>query len=151
MPDHEVKQKDYPTVDFVLGAIADWINKYRYMTTLHDEFQRCSPDEVRQIANDLSVPLDQLRALASKGPGAAALLDKLLVALSVDPDALQKSDPATMRDLQRLCIACRQKKRCQHELEEGTAAEHYRSYCPNAFTLESLFAEMKSNTQSSCH
>src|SRR6185437_14422637 len=117
MPDHDVKHQDYPTIDFVLGAIADWINKYRYMTTLHDEFQRCSPDEVRQIANDLSVPLDQLRSLASKGPEAAALLDKLLIALCVDPEALPKSQPATMRDLQRLCIACREKKRCQRELE----------------------------------
>ena len=150
MPDHDVKHQDYPTIDFVLGAIADWINKYRYMTTLHDEFQRCSPDEVRQIANDLSVPLDQLRSLASKGPEAAALLDKLLIALCVDPEALQKSQPATMRDLQRLCIACREKKRCQRELEEGTAAEHYRSYCPNAFTLDSLFAE-KTRSQSSHH
>ena len=150
MPDHEVKHRDYPTVDFVLGAIADWINKYRYLSALHHEFRHCSPDDVRQIAHDLSVPLEQLRALASKGPEAAALLNKLLVALHVEPDALQKSEPAIVRDMQRLCISCKEKKRCQRELTEGTAAEHYHSYCPNAFTLESIFAE-KANSQSSCH
>jgi hypothetical protein len=30
-----------------------------------------------------------------------------------------------MRDLQRLCIVCGQKRRCQHELARGTAAEHF--------------------------
>lgn len=148
MPERETRHSDYPSVDFILGAIANWINKYRNLAALHDEFQRCSPDEVRQIAKDLSVPLDELRSLASKGPDSAALLEKLLLALRVDPEVLMKADPATMRDMQRLCVNCQQKRRCQHELAAGTAAEHYRSYCPNAFTLDAVFAE---KARTSCH
>lgn len=148
MPEREAQHSDYPSVDFILGAIANWINKYRNLAALHDEFQRCSPDEVRQIAKDLSVPLDELRSLASKGPDSAALLEKLLLALRVDPEVLMKADPATMRDMQRLCVNCQQKRRCRHELAAGTAAEHYRSYCPNAFTLAAVFAE---KARTSCH
>jgi hypothetical protein len=44
-----------------------------------------------------------------------------------------------MRDLQRLCITCAQKKRCGHELAAGTAGENFREFCPNAYTLEALF------------
>ena len=141
MPERDAQQADYPTVDFILGAIADWINKYRSLTALRDEFRNCSADDVMQIAKDLSVPVNELRSIAAKGPGAAALLEKMLLALCVDPQALANFQPATMRDLQRLCVNCSQKKRCQQELADGTAAEHFHSYCPNAFTLDALFAK----------
>ena len=83
----------------------------------------------------------ELHALSAKGPHAADLLTKMLIALSVDPEVLARTDAATMRDLQRLCISCGHKERCAHELASGTAAEHFHSFCPNAYTLDALFAE----------
>ena len=47
--------------------------------------------------------VSDLRGLAAKGSGSADILKKMLIALSVDPQALAKADPAVMRDLQRLC------------------------------------------------
>ena len=131
----------YPTVEFVLGAIAGWINRYRHLHGTTDELGHCTQDEVRQIAKDLGVSVNDLRGVAEKGPGAADVLQKLLLALSVDPNALAKSDPATMRDLQRVCVVCDRKGRCQEELAAGTAAEHFREFCPNAYTLDALFKE----------
>lgn len=147
MPERNVHQPTYPTVEFVLDAIAGWINKYRNTTTAAGEFGECSPEDVRQIAKDLGVPANELRALTAKGPGAADLLLKMLTALRVDPDALAKADPAVMRDLQRLCITCSQKGRCQHELAEGTAAGHFREFCPNAFTLDALFKQKEQESR----
>ena len=141
MPDHDVQAPKYPTVDFVVGAIAGWVNKYRSLHGIHDELGECSPEEVARIAADIGVPATELRALAAKGPGAANLLEKLLLKLSVDPAQLSMANPAIMRDLQRLCVVCGQKERCRHELAQGTAAEHYREYCPNAFTLDALFKQ----------
>jgi len=131
----------YPTVEFVLGAISGWINRYRHLHGTTDELGHCTQDEVRQIAKDLGVSVNDLRGVAEKGPGAADVLQKLLLALSVDPNALAKSDPATMRDLQRVCVVCDRKGRCQEELAAGTAAEHFREFCPNAYTLDALFKE----------
>jgi hypothetical protein len=150
MPEPDAQHADYPTVDFILGAISDWINKYRSLTALRDEFRRCSADEVMQIAKDLRVPVDELRSIAAKGPGAAALLEKMLIALSVDPETLANSQPATMRDLQRLCVNCSHKRRCERELAAGTAAENFHAYCPNAFTLDALFTKT-ANEPSSHH
>jgi Family of unknown function (DUF6455) len=141
MRDREVSEPRYPTVEFVLDAIAKWINKYRHVQGVHDELGQCSQEDVMRIAKDLGVPVSDLRGLAAKGPGAANLLQKMLLALSVDPQALAKSDPAVMQDLQRLCIMCSQKGRCQHELAAGTAAEHFREFCPNSYTLEALFKQ----------
>ncbi|MGB6557620.1 MAG: DUF6455 family protein [Pseudolabrys sp.] len=141
MPDGEVHSPHYQTVEFVLDAVAGWINKYRQSSNLHDEFGHCSPEDVMQIAKDLGVPVSELRKLAAKGPEAADLMKKMLIALRVDPHVLVNTNPAVMRDLQRLCIVCSQKGRCEHELAKGTASEHYREFCPNAFTLDALLKQ----------
>ncbi len=141
MPDGDLHQPNYPTVDFVMNAIAGWVNKYRQKIGVQDEFGYCSPDEVRQIAKDLGVPVGELRALAAKGPGAADLLEKMLINLCVDPQPWPRRTPLSCAICSGLCVACSQKERCQHELKAGTAAEHFHEFCPNAFTLDALFAQ----------
>jgi uncharacterized protein DUF6455 len=141
MPDGEVHVPHYPTVGFVLDAVAGWIDKYRQASSLNDEFRHCSPEDVMQIAKDLGVPASELRKLTAKGPAAADLMKRMLIALRVDPHVLVNTNPAVMRDLQRLCVFCSQKDRCEHELAKGTASEHYREFCPNAFTLDALFKQ----------
>ena len=95
-----------------------------------------------RIARDLGVSPSELRELASKGPGAADQLQKMLVVLDVDPKALADTNLPFMRDLQRVCIACGDKHRCEHELAGGTAAEHFREFCPNTVTLDALISKV---------
>ena len=139
MPNRDIQQPSYPVVEVVLNSIADWVTRYRDAVGHTNEFGQCSPDEVRQIAKDLGVPAGELRQMASKGPHAADQVQKMLVALHVDPKALEKTNPLVMRDLQRLCINCADKKRCQSELAKGTAADHFHEFCPNSMTLDALF------------
>jgi hypothetical protein len=147
MPGREVGKLHYPTVEIVLDAIAGWINRYRHMNGLHRELGQCTQSDLIRIAKDLGRSVNELRGLATKGPGAADVLQKMLLALSVDPKALAEADPAVMRDLQRICILCSQKGRCQHELAEGTAADHFREFCPNAYTLDALFKQKERPSQ----
>jgi hypothetical protein len=129
----------YPGVEMVLEAIANWVKRYRYAVGLREELRHCGADEIARTAHDLGISPGELVSLARKGPDAADLLPKLLRALGVDPNALAQQDPLTMRDLQRLCITCSAKRRCEHELAAGTAANNYRDFCPNSFTLDALF------------
>lgn len=133
------KDSVYPTVEPILNAIAEWVKKYRYAAGLRDELARCGPQEIANTARELGIGSDELYKLASKGPHAADLLQKMLRALGVDPKVLAAQDPIAMRDLQRLCIMCDHKKQCRHELAAGTAARNYHDFCPNAFTLDALF------------
>lgn len=128
----------YPALDMVLDAVAKWVKKYRYAAGLREEMARCGSDEVARAAQDLGVSSRELVSLAKKGPNAADLLLKLLSALGVDPKALSLEDPATMRDLQRLCISCSAKGECTHQLAAGTAAQNYHDFCPNSYTLDFL-------------
>jgi hypothetical protein len=147
LPSHDNRHPNVALVEGVLNAIAAWVNKYRSAVGAQLAHGQCGPDEVRQTANDLGVSATQIRELMNKGPGAADLLGKLLLALHVDPQEIAKTNPAVLRDLQRLCITCANKKQCAHELARGTAAEHFRDYCPNAFTLDALFAAKHPSTR----
>jgi transcriptional regulator with XRE-family HTH domain len=129
----------YPTLESILNAIANWVKKYRYAAGLRDELARCGPEEVANTARELGISSGELSRLARKGPHAAVLLQKMLLALGADPKVLAAQDPIVMRDLQRLCIMCDHKKQCRHQLAAGTAAQNYHDFCPNAFTLDALF------------
>ena len=139
MPNRDSQSPKHSIAQVALNAIASWVNKYRYSVGLAHGLGQCGPDEVAQIARDLGVPADQMHELARKGPHTADLLGKMLVALHVDPDRLAHTDPAAMRDLQRLCTTCTDKSRCAQELANGTAAHNFEHFCPNAFTLDALF------------
>jgi len=131
----------YPTLEPILNAIAGWVKRYRYAAGLRNELAYCGPEEVANTARELGVSSDELYRLAKKGPHAADLLQKMLIALGADPKVLAVQDPIAMRDLQRLCIMCNHKKQCRHELAARTAAKNYHDFCPNAFTLDALFKD----------
>src|SRR5262245_2867786 len=137
----EAGKPSYPTVDYVLGAMAGWIKKHRSVHRAEDDLRQCSPEEIMKIAKDLSLPASELRGLTAKGPDAANDVLKMLRALSIDESTLAKGDPATMRDLQRTCMLCVRKGRCRHELASFTAARNFHEFCPNAYTLDALLKQ----------
>src|SRR5262249_40798663 len=139
----KAEESRYPTVEFAVRAVAGWIKKHRIMNGARDELEQCGSQDALQIAKDLGVPVRDLRTFAAKGTGAANALPKMLSAIAVNAQALTNGDPAVMRDLQRTCILCDHKSRCQRELAEGTAARHFREFCPNAYTFDALTQKLK--------
>ena len=135
----------HSSVGSLFGAIADWVTRYRQAIGLRRELANCGAEEVAAMARDIGLSAQELEFIASKGPNAAAELPKLLRALGVDPKQLPSNGRTTMRDLQRLCITCGHKAQCRHELAVGTAAEHYRDYCPNAVSIDELFGSARSH------
>lgn len=132
---------DYPILTGVLHAVADWVNRHRASAGRNDDLGSCDATEVRRMAGDLNLSEAELRAMAGKGRDAAKQLTQLLVALKVDPAALANAEPAVMHDLQRVCSGCSSKKRCAHDLEDGTMVEHFPEFCPNAYTLTMILEE----------
>jgi len=133
-----VPHPDYDSLHLILGAVAEWVRSYACRRGYRNELMNCSAEDVARIAADLKVNQRELASLAEKGPNAADLLQKLLVALGIDPKDLDHYDPAVMRDLQRSCIMCDEKGRCRFDVANGVITEKFRDYCPNAFTLDAL-------------
>ena len=130
------EQARFPTIDRILGAIVGLVIGNRRTLDARGELDQCEPSEVAQIAHDLSVTPEELKVLAGKSPDSASAIDQLLAALGVDRLRRPFSEPALVRDLQRLCSVCDFKRQCGRELAAGTAAALYRAYCPNAYTLD---------------
>jgi hypothetical protein len=128
----------YPGIEEVFYTIAGWINNYRRTAYARAELREVGGDDIARIAHDLNVTPGELSNLVNKGPGSVSLLYKMLKALGIDRDDKNLRDPRMTRDLERLCLACGHKARCAHELDVGTAKDHYREFCLNAYTLDVL-------------
>lgn len=135
----ENRPSDDSGVDSVFGAIARWVKNYRDTLDTGRQLGACGPEEVAAIARDLMIAPRDLLTLTRGGPDGARLLQDMLIALGVDPAALAQQDPLVMRELQRLCVSCTYKRQCGRDLADGKLAENYHDYCPNAYTLETLF------------
>jgi hypothetical protein len=97
-------------------------------------------EEVECIARDLTMPVSELRALASAGPEGADLLWCRMAALDLDPDEVSQVEPLALRELQRLCTKCDSHRQCVRDLARDSADPKWEDYCPNAETLKVLDA-----------
>jgi hypothetical protein len=122
--------------DSWLSRAAQWLRERGEAMAACRELESCG--EAERLAHDCGIPLDDLRAIAKKGPNAARELVDMLKALNIDPDALDRLHPAVMRDLQHHCCLCDNKAECHDELASGHAAENYGEFCVNADTLAAL-------------
>jgi hypothetical protein len=79
------------------------------------------------------------------GPEAANLLYERMQALGISKADVDKAAQGVMRDLQRTCACCNEKGVCEKDLAERPDDPVWKSYCPNAVTLESL-SELKARS-----
>ena len=126
--------KNYPVVESVIDLFTRWLERRREIAEL------CTCDAIsrEKIAIDLGVSPGELDQLIRRGPHAADELPKMMAAIGLDAKAIARAQPLVMRDLERVCALCEQKKQCDRDLAAGTAAQHYKEYCGNAETLATL-------------
>ena len=130
--------KPYPVFDTLVTAFGDWLKHRREMNELRD----LSTSEFDRIASELRVSPGDLTELVRQGSHAADELPQMLNALGIDEEALTRTQPLVLRDMERVCALCHQKGECVRNFAAGTAAEHYEEYCPNAPTIDVLGPEL---------
>ncbi len=128
-----------PMVENLVNSFGDWLKQRREM----NELRELNGAEFDRIASELRVSPDDLNQLVRKGPHAADELPQMLKALGIDQEALARIQPLVLRDMERVCALCHQKGECIRDFAAGTAAEHYRGYCPNAPTIDVLGPEVR--------
>jgi hypothetical protein len=105
------------------------------------DFTCCADHEVERMARDLSISFSELHRLASLGPQSADLLLRRMAALDLDKDEVCEIAPQTLRELQRTCALCANKRLCARDFaRNGGNNPAWQSYCPNAATLMALNA-----------
>src|ERR1700694_3158486 len=126
----------------ILDTIRRWHRNWRAARKGASELQCAGTAEMERIAQELGLSSFELRSLVSH-PDERELLGKRLAGLHLEPSALARSEPATFRDVQRVCAMCGFKYRCARDLAVEAldpAWQEWRDYCPNATTLSALGA-----------
>jgi hypothetical protein len=126
--------KNYPIVESAINLFGDWLRHQKEMR----ELREINDGDFTRIAQDLGCTPAELDTFVRRGPHASDELPKLLKSLGVDDATLSRTQPRLQRDMVRVCASCRQKTRCDHDLDAGTSAQHYAEYCPNAPAIEEL-------------
>lgn len=121
-----------------LNRLKCWFSNMLAARATLSELSSAGDEEIGRIAHDFNMSVSELRALAQKGPQAAALLEERLAQLGLEPVDSPNLDPALARDLQRICSMCDAQRQCSHELEAHDTSDHWKRYCPNSQTLEAL-------------
>jgi uncharacterized protein YjiS (DUF1127 family) len=98
----------------IAGLLAWWRNMRAARAQL-GELQDCCAGDLGRIARDLGVTRSELHTIAAKRPDAADQLQLRLEALHLDRTAILRTEPLVMRDLERVCTVCGEKRRCTRD------------------------------------
>jgi transcriptional regulator with XRE-family HTH domain len=128
------QSKPFHPVEMLVTTFSDWLKHRREL----NELRQLNTVEFERIASELRVSPGDLNELVRQGPHAADELPQMLKALGIDEEALARTQPLVLRDMERVCALCHQKGECIRDFAAGTAAEHYEEYCPNAPTIAVL-------------
>ena len=115
----------------LLGRVRDWCGaRKRNSASLTREISR--------VAEDLGLSSHALKDLIARGPDAADLLYERMKALDISKADVDHAAHGMLRDLQSTCACCSEKGICEMDLAKHPDDPVWKSYCPNAVTLESL-------------
>ena len=130
------KAQDHSSL--AVKATEDFLARVRTWWQRYNELNNMDRGEVDRIAADLGMTARDLRDLTARGPDAAALLHRRMAALGLSRHDVERAALGLMRDLERTCSCCDQKGGCEKDLASRPEDPAWKSYCPNAISLDSV-------------
>jgi hypothetical protein len=127
----EAAMESHGAVEALLTRVRDWWRRQNELSKLDDR-------ELGRVAAELGISASALEELVERGPDAASHLYERMALLGLSKEDLDAAAQGVMRDLQRTCACCDHKGVCERDLELRPADPAWKSYCPNAVTLQTL-------------
>ena len=106
-----VQEKPYAVISHMIDAFGDWLKHRRELS----EMRQMDAANFGRIAGELRMSSADLEALVRRGPHAADELPKMLTALGIAQAELACTEPIVLRDMERVCALCNQKRRCDRD------------------------------------
>lgn len=123
-----------PILGPMVNTLTAWLAHRRGVA----ELSRLSDVEFASIAKDLRLSQIDLSRLAHRAPDGTGNLERMFDALGIKCAAIARTEPAVVRDMERVCAACPNATRCRRELRAGTARRSYGAFCANSCTFDVL-------------
>jgi hypothetical protein len=122
----------------IVAELREWLKEWQLNWSAARQLEACDPREIDRILAEYALTLSDLRRARGCASQQAALLAEMMEALGIDREAVAKSWPVVMRDLQRVCMWCDHKGQCRRDLDLGHVEGSAPGYCANRSTLEAL-------------
>ena len=122
------------------NRVVGWWRRWRQRAASLAELDRLST-EAERVARDAGIDVGDLRVLAGKWPDSADLAKRRMATLGLDAAQVQETQAAVVRDVQRVCSLCANKRACVHDLDHDPADAAWHQYCPNDETFDALTTE----------
>jgi hypothetical protein len=122
------------------NRVVGWWRRWRQRAATLAELELLA-GETDRVARDAGMVAGELRVLAGKWPDAADLAERRMAALGLDAAEVAATQPAVMRDVQRVCSLCASKRVCVHDLDHDPENATWHRYCPNDETFDALTTE----------
>ena len=119
----------------LLSRAFDWI---KVRASRDNEVAAMSRMDLHYLAADLGITEADVREVVPRVTDHSDLMDKMMRARGLDPDAVRRSFSALVRDMEVTCARCRDDRICRRELESGTAAQYCHDFCANATAMDAL-------------
>lgn len=120
------------------GRLLEWWHETRDRWARMAELRSLAPEELERVACDFGVSPTELIDMAERPGGTQGLLEKRLAALHLDPEEIRQLSPMILRDLERTCSMCPERKQCKDDMAISALEPGWESYCPNSGTLRTL-------------
>ena len=95
--------------------------------------------EMQRAASDLGISVTDLERLAKKPLGSAKEMYRRLQMRGVDVAKLAAEHPRLVKDMERVCSLCEEKRRCRNDAENPDGGL-WRTYCCNADSIDESHA-----------
>ncbi|KLK92950.1 hypothetical protein AA309_11965 [Microvirga vignae] len=93
--------------------------------------------EVDALSRDVGLSTERLKQMASYGDAAGGELPRLMRALNLAPERIERRYGNVMRGMSITCSICAKTHHCRRDLDRGQTFA-VRSYCPNLEIIEAL-------------
>lgn len=127
-----------PTVRSPLSRVVETVRRLRDSLELALELRRRDPETARRILEERGLIDGPNWRVPAHARVAVRLLSRLMRSLGLDPERVAVAEPQVMRTMQRACIACGARSRCEQAFERGQSRSTYQDFCPNAARLDAL-------------
>ncbi len=122
-------------------TVSDLWKKWRSRQISVREFNALDPAQRDELARDTGVDRATLEILSAQGTYREDELEQLMGTLALDVGRVKRTYPAVFRDMSVVCSECVARSLCRDHLDDGTARQAYKDYCPNTLTLNALRRE----------
>lgn len=107
----------------------------RWRHQLESELLRMRPTDLDKTLSDVSLTRASLGAILKSRPTDTTLLQRMLQRVGLNPDRVTRT---IVRDMQRTCLHCDAKRKCEKWLARVPENNSCPKFCPNATTLEKM-------------